>query len=74
MSDLDALMRRATTLADKIQRQRADRRPQHAPDPHELATMESQLAQLWAAIRAARASGSERDGLRPHRRPPSKWG
>jgi hypothetical protein len=73
MPDLDELMRRATTLADKLQRRRAAVRPQHAPDIDELAAMESQLAQVWAAIRAARASGPDVDALRSRRRPRSKW-
>lgn len=73
MAALDELMRRATTLADKIQRRRAERRPQHAPDLGDLAAMESQLAQVWAAIRAARAGVPAADALGPHRRSASKW-
>lgn len=73
MAALDDLMKRATTLADKIQRHRADRRPQHTPDLGELTAMESQLAQVWAAIRAARAGAPGVDSHGSDRRSLSKW-
>jgi hypothetical protein len=61
----DDLVRQANTLAEKLRRARDTSRSGQAPDAHELATMETRLAGLWAAIRQARAAPPERN---PERR------
>jgi hypothetical protein len=54
----DDLMRQANTLAEKLRNARDASRHGRATDAHEVATMETRLAGLWTAIRAARATGT----------------
>jgi hypothetical protein len=73
MSRVDDLARQANTLAEKLRRARAAHGRGGAPDTGELAAMESRLTSLWAAIRAARATGGAPHG-EPDRRAQPKWG
>ena len=73
MSGTDDLILQANTLADKLRRARDAHSRTRSPDTGELSAMESRLAGLWAAIRAARASsGPPIKELDRRARP--KWG
>lgn len=73
MSGVDDLARQANTLAEKLRHARAAHGRTGSPDTGELSAMESRLAGLWTAIRAARASsGSPADEGDRRTRP--KWG
>jgi hypothetical protein len=76
MRPADELMRKANALADAIQRKRTDPRIDRSKRTHELATMQSELTALWAAIRAARIEGDgspDANGRPAPRRSYPKW-
>lgn len=73
MSAADGLMHMANTLSDTIRRHRAALRAHDTRGTRELMVLESQLRDVWVAIRASRAPIPGVDGPHPDRRAQSKW-
>ncbi len=68
----DDLMHRVNALSEKIRVHRAHLRPHHPKDTGDLAALETQLRDVWSAIRASRAPTRPLDQF-PERRTNAKW-
>ena len=73
MPTADDLMRQAHKLSDAIRLKRTGLRPHDARGTGELLVLESQLREVWTAIRAARAPVPVFDEPQSSRRTYPKW-
>ena len=71
MTELDDLTRLMNALAERLRRARATPGRTGTPDAGELAALQTRLAGLWTAIRAARAQTPPALPYTPTR---PKWG